>query len=265
MEFLLLLQLPPNFIFIFLYEIYTYNFLDMAIYTIPIGVDRINVSRQGSTFTANSSGFIIRKKRKPLLKRTERSSQSRVNFRNVVSNYQNLTPGEKTDWAGKTPQFTRVNSLGVTYELLGNQLFQGLNQNRVNQGESINETAMDATSFPSRSIISDGFDIDPVDININLDIDIVPATFNFHFWASEVSNSNPSLSFPQDYKLIKTFAPGAYGTFNFTFEYRDSWGPGPAIQPGNSRWWYLQIVLEALFLTSGEKSILDSYSASIFQ
>ncbi|MCK5603125.1 hypothetical protein KAR91_14675 [Candidatus Pacearchaeota archaeon] len=237
----------------------------MAVYTIPIGFDRLNVSRSGATFTANSSGFIIRKKRKPLLKRTEKSSQSRVNFRNVVSNYHLLSSGEKFDWASKTPQFTRVNSLGSIYELLGNQLFQGLNQNRVNQGEVINEIAPDATIFPVRSIISDGFDIDPVDIDVNLNIDIVPVDFNFHFWASEVSNSNPSLSFPQDYKLIRSFAPGAYGTFLFTFDYRDSWGPGPTIQIGFSRNWYLQIVLEALYLPSGEKSVLDSHVASIFQ
>jgi hypothetical protein len=176
-----------------------------------------------------------------------------------------MSPGEKSAWKSKTPQFTRVNSLGNPYELLGNQLFQGLNQNRVLGGESINEIAPDAAVFPVRNIIADTFDLQPVDITVFLDFNVVPIDHNFHFWASETTSSNRSLSFPNDYKLIRSYATGTYSQFDFSTEYRNNWGPGPTIQIGNSMTWYLQIILEALYVPSGEKSVIDSHTATVIQ
>lgn len=234
----------------------------MAIYTLPFGVDRLNVSRQGSTFTANSSGFIIRKRRKPLLKRTDKASQGRVNFRNVVSNYRLMSPSEKSDWASKTPQFTRVNSLGNAYDLLGNQLFQGLNQNRVQQEEAINEVAPDAAVFPVRNIISSTFDITPVDVLVILDNTSVPIDFSFNFFANWVNNASQSLVFPNDYNFIKSFPTGTFGVFDFSAEYQNIFGNGPTVPPGPPEDWFIQIVLQATYLPSGEKKVLDSFIAS---
>lgn len=234
----------------------------MAIYTIPFGIDRINVSRQGSTFTKNSSGFIIRKRRKPLLKRSEKASQQRVNFRNVVSSYRLMSPGQKLAWSSKTPQFTRVNSLGNAYELLGNQLFQGLNQNRVQQSLSIDQVAPDAVVFPVRNIVSSSFDITPVDIYVVLDITSVPIDFSFNFFANFVDNSPRSLTFPQDYKFIKSFPTGTFSQFDFSFAYQDVYGNGPGVPPGPAIDWYIQIVLQATYLPSGEKKVLDVFTAN---
>lgn len=233
----------------------------MAIYTLPGGGTRLNVSVGGSCFTANSSGFIIRKKRKPLFQRTQKQSQQRVNFRNVVSNYQLMTAGEKADWKTKSPQFSRINSLGISYDLLGNQLYQGLNQNRVQQGEAINEIAPDAAVFPSRTIISSAFDITPVDILINLDVDTVPIDFAFNIFANFVSNTTNALTFPNDYNFIETFPTGAYAQFDFTTNYQDIFGGGPAVPPGPAKDWFIQIALQATYLPSGEKQILDLFTA----
>lgn len=233
----------------------------MAIYTLPGGGIRVNVSRGGSCFTANSSGFIIRKKRKPLLKRTQKTTQQRVNFRNVVSNYRLMSPGEKADWKTKSPQFSRTNSLGISYDLLGNQLFQGLNQNRVQQGEVINEIAPNATVFPSRTIVSTSFDITPVDIFIVLDVTTVPIDFTFNIFANFVSNSVNALTFPNDYNFIESFPVGSHPTFDFSANYVQIFGNGPAVPPGPAKDWFIQIALQATYLPSGEKKILDLFTA----
>lgn len=234
----------------------------MAIYLLPGGATRLNVSRQGSTFTANSSGFIIRKRRKPLLKRTAKASQQRVNFRNVVSNYQLMTAGEKADWKTKSPQFTRINSIGVSYDLLGNQLYQGLNQNRVQAGESINEIAPDAAVFPSRTITSAPFDITPVDIHLVLDITTVPVDFSFNIFANWVTNSAQALTFPNDYTFIESFATGSHPMFDFSTNYVSIFGNGPTVPPGPAKDWFIQIALQATYLPSGEKEILDLFTAT---
>ncbi len=234
----------------------------MAIYTLPGGGTRINVSRGGSCFTSNSSGFIIRKRKKPLLKRTQKTTQQRVNFRNVISNYRLMSPGQKADWKTKAPQFSRINSLGNSYDLLGNQLYQGLNQNRVQQGEAINEIAPDAAVFPARTIVSASFDITPVDIFIVLNITTVPANFTFNIFANFVNNTVDALTFPNDYNLIESFATGTYPTFDFSTEYVAIFGNGPTVPPGPAKDWFIQIVLQATYLPSGEKSILDSFTAA---
>lgn len=236
----------------------------MAIYVLPVDIDRINVSRQGSTFTANSSGFIIRKRRKPLLRRTEKASQQRVNFRNVVSSYHLMSPGQKSAWKSKTPQFTRINSLGNTYELLGNQLYQGLNQNRVQAGKPINEVAPDAAVFPARNIISSSFDISPVDISVVLDITFVPHNFTFNFFANFVSNASHALTFPNDYHFIKAFPVGTRSQFDFSAAYQKIFGDGPEVPIGPPEDWFIQIVLQATFIPSGEKKVLDTFIAQEF-
>lgn len=236
----------------------------MAVYTLPDGGTRLILSKQGSTFTANSSGFIIRARRKPLLKRTEKASQQRVNFRNVVSSYRLMSPGEKSAWKSKAPQFTRINSLGVPYELLGNQLFQGLNQNRIQAGAGINETASDATVFPVRTIINSAFDITPVDISVVLDITFVPHDFTFNFFANFVNNASHALTFPNDYKFIKSFPTGTFSRFDFSIAYQAVFGNGPFIPAGSHNDWFIQIVLQSTYIPSGEKKVLDTFIAQEF-
>ena len=237
----------------------------MAIVKFPLGSPGENRSFTGATFTRNSSGSIIRARKKPLLKRTPATTQSRTNFRNVVSNYRLNTPSEKLGWSSKTPQFPRVNSLGEIYLLQGNQLFGSLNQNKVNEGDSINFTPQDAATFPARSIISGIMDIDPVDISHELDNNQVPANYSFSFWCTFVFNSIQSWSFPNDYKLIQTFDPGIYLQFDLSTNYQQIWGPGPANPPGNPMSWYIKTVLESTYLPSGEKGLLANFVSTIIQ
>lgn len=234
----------------------------MAIYTKPVTEPRLNRSRGGATFTANANGFIIRKRIKPLLKRSPRTTQSRTNFRHVISNYKNLSPAEKSNWSGKTNQFIRVNSLGDNYELLGNQLFQGLNQNRINQGEPINNTAPDAAVFPSRSIDSHIMDVDPVDLILSLDVNTIPTDFNFLFYTSEVRTGQASLSYPNDFKFIESFSPGSYPNFDLSVAYQDIWSPGPSFPNVPPHIVSIEVYLIAVFIPSGEQSMISQYVAN---
>jgi len=172
-----------------------------------------------------------------------------------------MSPGQKADWKTKAPQFSRINSLGNSYDLLGNQLYQGLNQNRVQQAESINEIAPDAAVFPARTIISSSFDITPVDIFIVLDITTVPTDFTFNIFANFVSNTVDALTFPNDYNFIESFATGSYPTFDFSTEYVAIFGNGPTVPPGPAKDWFIQIALQATFIPSGEKQILHLFTA----
>ncbi len=231
----------------------------MAIVKYPSGSPGENRSFSGATFTRNSSGSIIRARRKPLLKRTPATTQSRTNFRNVVSNYRLNTPSEKLGWSSKTPQFARVNSLGESYLLQGNQLFGSLNQNKVNEGDPINFTPPDAVAFPSRTIISGTMDIDPVDLSLSLDSNIIPLNFTFSFWSTYLFYSQNSWSFPNDYKLIQTFIPGTYTQFDLSIQWQSIYGPGPSEIPGPPSFYYIKSVLEAFYIPSGEKKVLSEF------
>ena len=234
----------------------------MAIVKFPPGSPGENKSYQGATFSQNGSGFIIRKKVKPLYKLTERNSISRANFRNVVSNYRIQSPGEKAAWTTKSPQFPRVNSLGQGYTLQGNQLYTGLNQNRVNSDLPINTTAPDAAVFPMRSITSFLMDVDPVDLSLQLDSNLVPPNFNFLFWSSNIYSSQRALSFPQDYKLIQEFTPGTYPQFDISTNWQQAFGSGPTYDNIPPDVAFISIVLICFYIPSGENAQLDSIFAS---
>lgn len=234
----------------------------MAIVSFPPGSPTPQKSYSGATFTQNGSGFIIRKKVKPLYKLNPRNSIPRANFRNVQSNYRNQSPGEKSAWTTKSPQFPRVNSLGQAYTLQGNQLYAGLNQNRVNSDLAINTTAPDAAVFPMRSITSFLMDVNPVDLSMQLSSNLVPPDFNFDFWSSDIYSVERALSFPQDYKLIQTFAPATYPFFDISLAWQAIFGPGPSFDNIPPDVAFLSIVLMAFYIPSGEVQPLDTIFTS---
>lgn len=237
----------------------------MAIYTLPPGVSRLNRSRSGATFTANSSGFIIRKKRKPLLKKSGKNSKSKSNFLNVISSYRKLSPGQKNQWKSKTPQFLRTSSLGISYQLTGPQLFQALNKNRVDAGFSIRTQSPSAIVFPTHQITSAVMSISPSEIIASLDDNNIPSGFEFQFWASPISLSASQFSFPNDYKFLRSFGPGSYINFDLSQAYNNAFGPGQALFPGVPVSWYMRLTSVVFYIQTGEVMKQGGYLASVIQ
>src|SRR5690606_15898015 len=113
---------------------YFTNYNIMAIYTLGNSISQFKGSRGGSTFQRSGTSFAIRTRKKPILKRTPRTSESRSVFHGVQSGYRLLDPGQKNSWSNQAPNFQRTNSLSETYQLRPTQLFSASNIPLVSQG-----------------------------------------------------------------------------------------------------------------------------------
>lgn len=157
----------------------------MAIYTLGTSISQFKGSRDGATFQRAGTSFAIRSRKKPIFKRTPRTSQSRSVFHGVQSGYRLLSAGQKTSWADQAPNFQKTNSLGETYQLRPTQLFSAANIPLVSQGLPQVDTASSPITFPS--------------ISTSLLINFAPPTFEII--------ANIITQVPDDYSLLIFASP----------------------------------------------------------
>lgn len=206
----------------------------MAIYTLGNSISQLKGSRGGSTFQRSGTSFAIRARKKPLFKRTPRTSQSRSVFHNVQSGYRLLDSGQKASWTSQAPNFQRINSLGETYQLRPTQLFSAANIPLVSQDHPKVDTATSPITFPSVSTsLLINFAPPQFEIIANI-IDQVPDNYTLLVFASPPMQTLPDVynsivpgpvpfNFYSLFKFIGGLPELSQGQFDITAAYRLSY------------------------------------------
>lgn len=180
----------------------------MAKYILTFGTDRPTGSRGGSTFQKAGVTYVIRKRNVPIQKKSPEQSQSKSAFASIAQNWRKLTAEEKQSFADEVNNYPRVNSLGDTYFLTGQQLQQSSNQNLNNNALPQIQSLPAANPIPS---ITDAFCI--VDIGLQLlsiqfAPTIIPAGVSLQIFATRPMSEGTQSVSQKEAKLLVTFPAG---------------------------------------------------------
>ena len=198
----------------------------MAIVTYPPGSPGLNKSKSGACFTANFSGSIIRSRVKGLTSKSPIATKRRTNYLHLVRSWASILASEKIAWNNAAAALPFTNSIGVTYYLSGFQYFCQLNQYRLNQSFNINPQYSAPPVFPSISITNVFWTVGPQFLLVQFSETPVPADFEYRILSSYQVSQGLTLSFPRDYKIIKTLAAGSASPTTMTTQWNDVYGPG---------------------------------------
>lgn len=133
----------------------------MAVYTKPIGVERIAGSRKGATFTRTANGFIIRKRYMPKSSKNVKTTANRAKFLTSVQRLRSLNPVQQETFETEAPGFVRTNSLGVPYALTGIQLASSQSFNRLQINQPLPSTASPPIVITPPVALGGGFNANP--------------------------------------------------------------------------------------------------------
>jgi hypothetical protein len=194
----------------------------MAKYLLTYSTSRITGSRKGCTFQRAGNVFVIRHRMVPVQKRTEKQQAVKNIFDSVAKRWRTLSPGEQDSFINKSPQYPRVNSLGVPYNLTGWALQQSSNQSLVLSGFTPIDTMPDAPVFPIFSISIFSLNIAGSALAFQLNPLVVPVGF------SAVVHMSAATEVPAEssqYKFIASLPAGTNTpTINLYSEYVSIFG-----------------------------------------
>jgi len=192
----------------------------MAIYKLQPATSRILGSRGGNTFQRCGQQFSIRKRAKPVLKKTELSTAVRNVFGSIQSHFRTLSVPNEQTFIDATPNYLRVNSLANNYEIEAINLFASSNLSLVAQGQS---QILTIPLFPiplANGIIGSAFDISANTWTVQFAVNPTPAGYFYTVFAGASmsdNNSSPDLSMM---KVIVRYNPGNVTTGNIAALYR---------------------------------------------
>lgn len=176
------------------------------------------VSR-GSVFQQSGNSYSIRTRRKPLFKRSERTSKSRVAFTSVQTNIHQATPSELAAFAANSPTFATTNSLGLPVVLSGTQLFTSQNQGLAIQEKPLNFTSSAPVSPPSTGGSSFTRSVGSQQFSINNVLSPVPADWIYLYYMSKAFSVGPEKPNETEIVLLKSLSPGASTVMNMYNEW----------------------------------------------
>lgn len=181
-------------------------------------------SMGGNVFQKSGASFAIRHRRKPRLQKTPRTTQSRVNFNYIQSNWRELSGANQASWATQIPNFQRVNSLGQTYSLDSTQLFASQNKIRADFQLPIEPAAVSPVVFPDPGIDSVLLFPSVPEAFVNILPVEVPSGFVYNVFLSNVLLSPPSSPSIQTFFLMASFDEGSDSDIFFSDRWASQFG-----------------------------------------
>ena len=106
----------------------------MAKYVPSALIGRISRSAGCTTFGHNRVGSYFRNRVVPTNPVTAAQALVRGSLGTLASNYRALTDAQRADWEGLGLNMIRTDSLGVTYDLTGEQAYIAINRNLFTYG-----------------------------------------------------------------------------------------------------------------------------------
>lgn len=114
----------------------------MALIKLTAIVDAISGKLNGTVFSRNKGGAYVRSRGVAINPSTAAQSLVRALFASISQAWRDLTDEQRQAWRTAAPGYPYQNSLGDTKTLTGKSLFQKLNGNLLNIGESIINTPL---------------------------------------------------------------------------------------------------------------------------
>ena len=191
----------------------------MAIYKLQPATSRILGSRGGNTFQRCGQQFSIRKRAKPVLKKTDLSTAVRNVFGSIQSHFRTLSVPNEQTFIDATPNYLRVNSIANSYEIEAINLFASANLSLVAQGQSQIVSIPLAPSPVFNLPINSNYDISLAAWIIAMSPTVVPAGYFFTVWVGETmsdNNSSPNIS---NLKVIARYNPSQSTNANIAANY----------------------------------------------
>jgi hypothetical protein len=113
----------------------------------------------GNVFAANKGGNYVRRYKKPTNANTSKQQAVRDAFGEMAGLWRELTEAQRQSWIEGAVNFPYQDSLGETRVYSGQQLFNKLNNNLVQAGQSTLNTCPNPQSFPSIELGGFVFDV----------------------------------------------------------------------------------------------------------
>ena len=95
----------------------------------------------GSIFTANRYGDVLRNKAVPVNRQSQPHSVERASLANRSQEWREMTQGQRDAWIAATPDFSRIDVFGDPYDLSGINLYVSINRNRISVGVAVTAIA----------------------------------------------------------------------------------------------------------------------------
>jgi len=194
----------------------------MAIYSLPPLFNRINGSRKGITIQKAGTNFIMRKRAVIVQKRSVRQSFAKSLLASRSQVWRSLIPPQQASWLAQVGNYSRIDSLGVPYNILANPLQIWTNVN----AEILDDPPVLSGSAPivyplyiyGQLGFAGGAQILEAQIrdSLNLPDFTIPVGFDakVYFTAALSSGQNQPPDF--EYKLVSVLASG-FNTINHNY------------------------------------------------
>lgn len=201
----------------------------MAIYILAPSTDRPLGADGGSVFQRSGNSFAIRKRAKPVMKRTEKSTAVRNRFESVSSTWRTFSGTDQDTWSDEAPNYPRTNSLGDSYDLTGFNLQMGSNINRIGLGLAPISAIPAGNACPVYVAQLIDADNSLLQVVFIIDPDPVPAGFYLNVFASAPVSPGVTFINIEAMKFVTRFDPSTTTIQNRYTEYSAVHGPAPYI------------------------------------
>lgn len=234
----------------------------MANYTLPLGVSQLNKSRQGATFTANSTGKIIRSRRGSRITNNETTTQRKSNFRAIVAHWDGLILGFKTQWNLQASSTPFINSVGGIYFLSGFQLFVKTNLIVTRSGDPIQEQWGPTPPAPANLMSLLTWANGPNTILMSISSPPAASSWNYRIMATRFTGGGEVMNYPSDYLWIREFVSRIVTNENMTDFYEDKHGTIPTFEPGSPQEWNCWFALVLVSRSSGLTFLANQFKST---
>ena len=230
----------------------------MAIYTKPPSEDRILGAEGGAVFQKSGNQFSIRKRAKPVLKKTQAQTECRNRFESVAGIWRTLTGTNQTEWEDESPNYPRTDSLGNPYTITGPMMQQSSNINMNVASEPELPQPAAPSAIPAITGGGCGVFYNIMTAIFIANPNVTPAGYSLNIYATpplQPGNSNPGL---KGMKLIVTIVAGdtnAQNFYNFYIAVHHRFG-----NPNN---WIVYAALQYTQLSTGQKGDIHYLSGSV--
>ena len=196
-----------------------------ALILVGNGVSDIRGSIAGNVYSRNSSGAYIRNRTKPVNPNTGLQSRVRGMFSYVAQQWRRLTEDQRNVWISFAPHFSRVNRLGQTIPLTGQQLYNKSANNLQTCGRGI-VNVIENVDQPNQQLVdSVTVDFSANSALLNAEAATVTAGTDMRVYATAPRSAGSRFAGKSMYKLIKVIAAGDdLNTNDLTASYLDKFG-----------------------------------------
>lgn len=194
----------------------------MAIYKLPVSVSRITGSRLGITIQKAGTNFIIRKRAVIVQKRSPRQSVIKSLLASRSQVWRSLSDAQQATWLDQVGNYSRVNSLGVPYDILANPLQISTNVNTaLNDDPPILEGSAPVV-YPVFTVEDVGILVGAEIIEANIEVPLqiptseIPPGFSCKLFFTSVLSSGSATPAKVNFHLVKIL-PTGFNTLGVNF------------------------------------------------